>query len=77
MYWKLYIDSPQEKALKLCRGSYTTGDGIGYGRGAGDGGGGGRGNSDDYGFYDGDGFGGSCTGAGMPIWAGKSPKEWK
>ena len=33
--WKLYIDSPQKRALDLCFGSLTEGDG--YGDGDGDG----------------------------------------
>ena len=50
MSWKLYIDSPQQRALDLCGGSLTeggglrggygwggTGDGWGYGNGRGDG----------------------------------------
>jgi hypothetical protein len=46
MSWKLYIDSPQQKALDLCGGSLTegggyvnggVGDGMGYGNGSGGG----------------------------------------
>jgi hypothetical protein len=29
--WKFYIDSPQQRALDLCEGSLTEGDGWGYG----------------------------------------------
>jgi len=38
--WKLYIDSPQERALYFCLGSLTKGDGTGasiYGYDCGDG----------------------------------------
>ena len=35
--WKLYIDSPQERALKLCYGSLTEGNGNGYGNDTGKG----------------------------------------
>ena len=49
--WKLYIDSPQQRALDLCRGSLTKGSGYGgygYSDGAGGGRGGGGGSSTEW-----------------------------
>ena len=78
--WKICIDSPQQRALKLCGGSLTESDGNGYGSGygysaAGAGGhprvveraGGGDGDSFDYGNCFGNGYGsgyGYSDGAG-------------
>ena len=52
--WKLYIDSPQKRALHSCGGSLTEGGGCGYGwgNGVGEGCGGGVG----YAWGDGDGW---------------------
>jgi hypothetical protein len=76
--WKLYIDSPQKRALYACGGSLTegTGDGDGYGDIGGDGYGdiGGYG----YGWGNGDGYGGG-SGADAYSWGnggGRSAKIW-
>ena len=50
--WKLYIDSPQQRALDACYGSLTKGSGWGCGRG-----GHGRGFRGDLGDPWGDGWG--------------------
>ena len=59
--WKFYIDSPQQRALDLCGGSLTEGDGRGCGNCVGGGvyklGAG-------YGLGDGSGGGGSRDGHG-------------
>jgi hypothetical protein len=51
--WKIYIDSPQERALHPCGGSLTEGDGYSDSDGNGDGYGCGSG----YGYSAGDGWG--------------------
>ena len=63
MYWKLYIDSPQKRALDFCGGSLATGKGCGYGNGCVDDGGG-------HGSGDGGGDGAIDDGDGV------SPPEW-
>ena len=75
--WKLYIDSPQKRALHSCGGSLD--EGSGYGGGGMGGGGldrcGGAGWGCGYGDIDGDGVGargGSSWGSGD----GRSPKIW-
>ena len=51
--WKIYIDSPQQRAIKLCHGSLTEGEGLGDGWGSDFG----AGYGDGYGY----GYGGSST----------------
>lgn len=90
MNWKLCIDSPQQRALKLCRGSMDKGDGYGvgygnvngYGWGNGNGygraSGGGYGDGYGYGTPDGGGYGsgyGLDGDRGAPD--GGSPAEWR
>ena len=56
--WKLYIDSPQKRALHLCGGSFD--EGKGWGDGWGDGWGGDGWSGDGYGDWNdvvGDGMG--------------------
>ena len=73
--WKLYIDSPQKRALDLCCGSFDKGDGGASWMISGTGEGGGN----DYGYGSnrrpGDGFG---VGAGYPFStsAGWSSLKW-
>ena len=54
--WKFYIDSPQQRALDLCGGSLTEGNGYSS-LAPGFAGGWGNGYSYDYGAEDGDGYG--------------------
>ena len=58
--WKLYIDSPQKRALDLCEGSLDVGNGWGDGADWGDRWGDGRGSGyrDSFGISNGDGWGG-------------------
>ena len=63
--WKLYIDSPQERALKLCHGSLTERDGVGFGYGVPCGDGFGYGNC--YGGRYGRGEGGSASADGAGV----------
>lgn len=64
MNWKLCIDSLQQRALKLCRGSMDEGDGFGYGSG--------------YGDVNGNGWGdGNRYGNGWGNGDGTSASEWK
>ena len=72
--WKIYIDSPQQRALDLCRGSlaeddgYGTNSGWGYSYTAGDGRGNGYGDAvgDGYGYANGFGYG-NCYGNGRSV----------
>ena len=64
--WKLYIDSHQKRALDLCGGSLTEGDGCGWGYGYGDGNG--DGDSFDYGNCFGAGYGGGRGGGSSTKW---------
>ena len=74
MNWHFYIDSAEEIALKLCRGSMIEGSGYnpchdscGYGWGYGDVCGGGRGYG--YGRPAGDGYGwGNGSGSSGVVW---------
>ena len=64
--WKLYIESPQKRALDLCFGSFPDGYGYGYGYGHSDGGedcndGNGWGDGHDMFYGDGNGTGRSAT----------------
>jgi len=84
--WKLYVDSPEKRALDLCRGSMDEGDGRGSpyswgpsddGWGNGDAGysyGTGCGNGYGYGLGNGNGYG---WGAGFVNGDGYSSTEWK
>ena len=82
--WKLYIDSPQQRALDFCRGSLAAGDGYGSGplweaawQGAcADGDGLGYGYSLGYGWGDGSGksYG---RGYGTSAGNGSSAKGWR
>ena len=90
MSWKLYIDSPLQKSLDLCRGSFTEEDGYGDGWGWIDGDG--KGINSPYcheadtnvGYGDGycDGYGtswGNGRGSGWNGWSngnGRSATEW-
>ena len=75
MNWHFYIDSPQQRALGLCRGSFDEGDGCaalpcggaGYGSGYG------CTNGSGYGVDTGDGFG---DGYGWGNGSGASADEW-
>jgi hypothetical protein len=74
MNWKLYIDSPEKRALDLCVGSMEEGNGYGYGRVNGRGDGYGRGN----GRGDGDGYDyGRGCGYGDGRGGGSSASEWR
>jgi hypothetical protein len=72
--WKIYIDSPQKQALKLCGGSLTEGDGYGngYSYGVGDG------YSYSYGDSRGGGYGGGGGGGeGYNMYGnGRSVTKW-
>ena len=74
--WKLYIDSPQKRALHACWGSLTEGDGWGAGGSEdnySDGWAQGRGDGYNYGWGDGDGCG---WGYGFGGGNGRSSTEW-
>jgi len=79
MNWRFCVDTPEQRALKLCRGSMNEGagwgDGTSWGYGGGDcwgyGDGGGNGSDINYGIQPRDG-GRSVAG----IITGYSPKMW-
>ena len=80
--WKLYIDSPQKRALDRCGGTFDDGEGWGdgcYGWGAvGAGNGSGDGNVDGYGNgeYAADGWGGGDGKYFVGHGSGGSAKRW-
>ena len=73
--WKLYIDSPQQRALKFCGGSLDRGGGVGTNVEAGgdDGYGWGRG----YGWSPSDGSDRSRTYGDASTGDGFSSQEWR
>ena len=75
--WKLYIDSPQKRALDSCYGSLTKDNGWGHGYGTISGYGWGSGDCYGDGYGWGNGYGqGTGDGSGCGDYNDRSSTEW-